>query len=486
MPNRLFGRVPITAVSKYLTKRVESAVAEDGDSDGGDDEGGDGQGVDGTELASRFSVGQYVRAHVLSTMDEDTTNSGRGKKHIELSLLPELANSGLEAKDLVQNCTVMASVESAEDHGYVMDISISGSNIRGFLAKKEVDPGVAEERMNVGSTLLCIVGDKGSRKKTVQLSTLPTKLGTVAHIASDATTINTFLPGTAVEVLVSDVLGRGLVGKVMGSLDVTADLFHSGAGPDGTDLDVKYKVGSKFRARVICNFPSASKPKLGVSVLPHIASLEAKTTTDHGKQKLPLDALASSAIVERCTITKVQSGVGVFVDVGVTGVSGFVPMAKLSDARVDSLFEDSGPFKVGSEHRGRVIGYSAVDGLFSLSFEKHILEQQYLRVADIPVGEVVHGQVDRFVFNEKGVGGMIVHLADGISGLVPATHFSDVQLKDPEAKFRKGNKVKARVLSADPVKNQLKLTLKKTLVNSEDPALCSYDQLGVGMKSLAT
>jgi rRNA biogenesis protein RRP5 len=49
----------------------------------------------------------------------------------------------------------------------------------------------------------------------------------------------------------------------------------------------------------------------------------------------------------------------------------------------------NGPWKVGTNHRARVIGYSAVDGLVQLSLQPTVLEQSFLRVSDVKVGEII-------------------------------------------------------------------------------------------------
>lgn len=475
LPNNIVGHVSITSISETLTGRVHaSAVADDTASIEEAEE--DSNDVD---LGSLFEIGQYVRAYVVSTMDDSAPTSGKAKRHIELSLRPDLANSGLSAHDVVQYSTVMASVVSVEDHGFVMDLGVADCD-RGFLSKKKLDKGIPEERLQPGAVVLCIV--TGKKGKITQLSTLRSDIRSIKNDPSTATTINTFLPGTVADVLITEVSTRGIIGKVMGHLDVTADLVHSGAGPYGTDLEEKYKAGSRIKARIVCTFPAAKNPKLGVSVLPHVLSLIPKTAEVDGKPVDPLTALPNSAFVETCTVQKVEPEIGLYVDVGIEGVPGSVHISRVKDGKVDALFENSGPFKVGSTHRGRVIGYSALDGMYSLSFEKSVLEQLYLRIEDISVGEVVTGTVEKLVVNERGLGGLIVKLADGISGLVPEMHLADVHLQHPEKKFREGMKVKARVLSTDPSRHQIRLTLKKTLVNSEAPAVKSFDELSEGLQ----
>lgn len=473
LPNNLAGRVPITAISDILNGRI-AAEAEGDENEEGDD-GQDNIVV----LKELFKVGQYLRAYVISTIEEASATAAKPRRQIELSLRSEHTNSGLSGQDVITNSTVMATVTSAEDHGFVMDLSIADSKIGGFLPRKELDKDISDAQLQPGTVVLCLVTGKSSNGKVAQLTTLQSKIGKVQNFASEATTINTFLPGSAVELLVSEISNHGIAGKIMGSLDVTADIVHSGHGPQAVDLDSKYKVGKKIKARVVCNFPTAKDPKLGVSLLDHVLSLRPMHTT---ASKHPTEILSISSLVEQCTVTKVESEIGLFVDVGVEGVPGFVHISRVKDGKVDMLSETSGPFKTGSVHRGRVIGYNALDGMFQLSFERHILEQRFLRIEDIPVGEVVEGEIEKLVISQDGVSGLLVKLAEGIVGYVPETHLADIQLQHPEKKFREGLKVKARVLSTDPVKRQFRLTLKKTLVNSEAVPIKSFEDLVLGMQ----
>ncbi|KAM0428294.1 hypothetical protein ACHAPT_007195 [Fusarium lateritium] len=473
LPNNLTGHASIVAVSEQLTERLEKDAAENDDEEGRKDED------EGIDLETIFTVGQYVRAYVVSTVDESAT--GKGKRRIELSLRPSEANTGLEKDDVVVNSTVAASVVSVQDRGFVMDTGISG--LGAFLSRSEVDSSFDEQRLQPGAVFLCQVISKGANGKIAQLSLQQKKLGNPKSVPSDATTINTFLPGTIADVLVSNTDRRGFAGKIMGHLDVTADLIHSGVGPAGVSLDSTYKIGSRVKARIICNFLAAKEPKLGISLLPHITSLEQKRptkTTD--AKKLPTAVLPISSLVEKCTVRHVEGEIGLFVDIGIPGLSGFVHISRVKDGKVDALYESSGPYKVGSEHKGRVVGYNEIDGLFQISFEKSVLEQQYLRLEDVPTGAVVTGEVERVIIDEKGVSGLILKIAEGITGLVPEQHLSDIKLQNPEKKFRQGMKIKARVLSTNLVKNQMRLTLKKTLVNSEAPVIKSYEDASVGMQ----
>lgn len=474
LPNNLIGHASIVAISAQLTNRLQGDAEKEGESD--EEESSDENDVN---LKTMFKLGQYVRAYVVSTMDGAA--GGKGKRKIELSLRPSEANTGLEKDDVVTNSTVMASVVSVEERGCVMDLGIP--NLNGFLPNSEIDPLIDQERLQPGAVFLCQVTGKNSNK-IAQLSLKQDKLGSTKAFPADATTINTYLPGTIVSVLVSDNEGRGLAGKIMGTVDATADLIHSGIGPNDDDLKAKYKIGSKVKARIICNFPTAKDPKLGISLLPHIMSLTQKH--QDGDEKRPLEVMPISSFVEKCTVRHVEPDIGLFVDTGIAGLGGFVHISRVKDGKVDALYESSGPFKIGTIHRGRVVGYNEMDGLFSISFAKTLLEQQYIRLEDIPIGSVINGEIEKLVIKEQGVTGLIIKIADGISGFVSETHLSDIRLQHPEKKFREGMKVKARVLSVNYVKRQMRLTLKKTLVNSEAPTIKSYDDVSIGMQTLGT
>ncbi|KAI9824997.1 MAG: hypothetical protein M1819_000626 [Sarea resinae] len=482
LPNNLTGYVPLTAISDKVTKRVEALLNEDEDESGDEDETNDKE----VDLKSFFHIGQYLRAYVTSTGDAGATKP-RSRKHLELSVDPRHANSGLSKNDLVVNSMVQASVVSVEDHGLVMDLGIGDEGVRGFISSNEVGQDIEYSRIEEGSVLLCLVTGLSSNGQILKLSADPQKGGNLkkSHYLSDAPTIDSFLPGTAVEVLVADVTASGFAGKIMGMLDCTADLVHSGAA-GAKEIEKKIKVGSKIKGRIICTFPTREPKKLGLSLLDHVMRLASPISTDSKGKRSPLDDLAISSIVDAAKVVKVEPSVGVFVDVGVKGVPAFVHISRVTDGKIEALSETTGAFKVGSTHPARILDYNPMDGMFIASMEPKVLSQPFLRIEDVTVGTVVKCKVEKLIVNAKGVGGVLVNLAEGISGLVPEMHMADVHLQHPEKKFKEGMPVTARVLSTDPSKRQIRLTLKKSLVNSEDAIWTSYDVISVGSRSPGT
>ena len=478
LPNNLTGYIPLTSISDKLTTRMEVLVAED-DSVSTEEEV-HGKGI---ELKSLFFLGQYLRAYVLSTK-EDSVSTGKGKRRIELSVNPTHANTGLTKADLVVNSMVQATVLSVEDHGLIMGLGLEHDSPRAFMSSRECGYNIDASKIEEGAVFLCLIIGLASNGNVIKLSVDRQKAGNLkkGNFLVDGPTVDSFLPGTAVEIQVSEVTASGIVGKVMGALDVTADWIHCGTTESAKDLVKRYPVSSKTKARIVCTFPTAEERKLGVSLLHHVVSFSAKTPlSSNSKDPItPIQALPLSTIVPEVKVVSVEPGIGLLVDVGVKGVQGFVHISRVSNEKVATLSESTGPYKPGSVHRGRIVGYNPVDGLFLVSFEPRILGQPFLRLEDVQVGQVVDGTIVKLIMKEHGISGMLVNIAESITGLVPEIHFADVQLQHPELKYKEGAAVKARILSTNLEKHQIRMTLKKSLVSSNRDIWKSYDTLKAG------
>ncbi|KAI9731001.1 MAG: rRNA biogenesis protein rrp5 [Cirrosporium novae-zelandiae] len=481
LPNNLIGFVPITAISEKLNQKLQALADEEMDIE--KEEENDEDENDDLNLKSLFSVGQYLRAYVTSTNED---SGGKNRKHIELSLLPIQANSGLSKSDLVPHNILQASVISIEEHGLVMDIGVGGTSIKGFMSSRELGEGRDYKTIKEGAVFLCLITGLSSNGNIVKLSADLQRAGNIKrnHFLTDAPTINAFLPGTAVEVLLSEVTSSGLAGKIMGMLDVTADIIHSGAVSE-KDLGKKYKPGMKVKSRIICTFPTSSTRKLGISLLKNVVHFLPSSNQDE-QEPHPLKTLPLSSAVSEAKVVKVEPNIGLFVNVGVKDNLGFVHISRVSDDIIETLSEATGKYKVGSVHQARVTGYNSVDRLFLLSMEQKIIDQPFLRIEDVKVGENVKCKVEKLIINPAGGSEALIRLADGISGLVSEIHLADIHLQHPERKFREGTSVSARVLLVDVSKRRIRLTLKKSLVNSDAPVWSSYDNISPGDSSPGT
>ncbi|KAF1815188.1 nucleic acid-binding protein [Eremomyces bilateralis CBS 781.70] len=460
LPNNLVGYVPLTSISPTINQKVESLL-EDSEPDEANSED-----EDDIDLESMFYVGQYLRAYVTSTEGHAVETKSKAKRRIELSLESNLVNSGISKDDIVAGSMLQATVSSVEDHGLVLDLGLSESSTKGFMPAAELSPEFPLSKIQTGTVLFCLVTGFESNKRVVKLSCDSKKLRALEkYCVLDAPSIRILLPGTAVEVLVTESSETGVVGKVMGMLDVTADFVHCGLNLPNQRSAEAMKEGSKVRGRIICTFPNAEPPKMGVSFLDHVRTLQNSATISEGHPVMETRPLSS--FVDAAKVYKVDRLRGLFVDVGMEHTPGFVHISRVSDKNIASLSASEGSFKIGSSHRARIIGFNQMDGVFSLAMDEKTLNEPFLRIEDLPIGDVLSGTVEKIVINDRGIGGVLVKLSDGIIGLVPEMHMSDVRLEHPEKRFREGMSVRVRVLSTNPERRLIRLTMKKSLVNSD-------------------
>jgi rRNA biogenesis protein RRP5 len=484
LPNNLTGYVPLTSISQQLTARVEKLLEEADKDEADDDADNTDEEFEDVDIKRLFKVGQYLRAVVVSN---DEMRGGKQKRHLELSLDPRLTNSGLTLDDLVVKSTVQASVVSVEDGGLVMDLGIDGVTSKGFISTNDVGAGVAHTEMQEGAVLLCSVTGHSGNGRVVKLTSDVAKMGDTkkGQSLTNAPSVKSFLPGTVATVLVSEVSSLGIRGSIMGMIDVTADMVHSGGAQGRQDLEKKYKPGSKIDARVLFSIPKDGAQKIGVSVVEHLLTLSVKCLSNK-QGASPLEQLALSTIVNEAKIAKIHPSRGAYLDLGIPRVYAFAHISQLSDKQVDVISEDTGPFKIGSVHKARIIDYNAMDGLFTVTLKESVLEEPFLRLEDVKAGQTVDGTIEDMPIKTEGIAGIRLKLSENIRGFVPIDHVSDIKLKHPERKYRLGMKVKARVLSVNSEKRSIFLTMKKALLGSEVEPWTNFSKLAVADQSPGT
>ncbi|EPS42394.1 hypothetical protein H072_3572 [Dactylellina haptotyla CBS 200.50] len=463
LPNNLVGYAPLTSISEQYTNQLKASL-EDDDMDVDKDEDDESDETDIPGLDMLFEVNQPVRAYVMNVSTGSTSGDKKNRKHIELSLLPSLTNPGITQTELVKGTTLQASVKSIEDNGFIMDLGLDF--VSGFMGKS--DCAAPPNTIKVGRTFLCHVLGLASGGKVVQLASdfhksIKGKTGKDASVG-DGPTIDCFLPGTlASKVLITDVKDNGLVCKLMGSVDVTIDIFHSGCFSSET-LQNKFKAGNNITVRLLATIPSSEEKKFAASLLTHVKEMGPQTHA--GKlalSKLPIGAIKSDAVVKH-----IIPGVGLILNIGLPATLVFVHISRISDKKIDALLS-TGPYKVGSQHAVRLLDYNSMDSLLLGSMEQKVISQRYLRLEDVKPGDVVKGKITRFT-----AGGMMVQIEEGMEAYVPEMHMSDVVLQHPEKKFREGAAVKGRILRVDLDLHRIKMTLKKAIVNSEGPVFAEY------------
>ncbi|OAP62913.1 hypothetical protein AYL99_02140 [Fonsecaea erecta] len=475
LPNNLVGYVPLTAISPQLSQKIQSLLDQD-DEEHNDSESDRDEEQD-IALPGYFRVHQYLRVAVTSTEQEKPGSKSPVRKRIELSVEPALTNIGLDRSKLVNGAVVQVSVSSVEDHGLVVELALEDGNVRGFIPRKQLPSGSSLSTIKTGAVLLCHVLEMSSNNKVVKLSADLTK----APVMKSAPSVDTFLPGTKAEILISHVTDAGISGKIMGMLDVTADIVHSGSFKDRQTFLAQYQVGKKITGRLIFNFPLSDVKKLGFSVLDNVVELSDASEAAEGEG----GKLALSSTIDEASVIRVEPGLGVYLQLNQDDI-GFAHVSRLSDKKLDTVSETSGPFKLGSEHKVRVLEYNPLDNLYILSAQKSVIERPFLRFDDVPLGAVVQGTIEKLLVGPSGIQGLLITLGEGLNGLVPQIHMSDVDLKHPEKKFREGQAVTARVLSTDPIRRRLSLTLKKALVNNDQKPWLRFEDIETGDSTVGT
>jgi len=120
----------------------------------------------------------------------------------------------------------------------------------------------------------------------------------------------------------------------------------------------------------------------------------------------------------------------------------FLQISHTSDDHVPSL-SNSGPWKPGSIHPGRITGFFPFDGILQLSLKPSVIQQKFLQVSDVVVGDIVKGTIKKLSDN-----GLFVSLAGGVDGVVWPNHYSDIVLKHPAKRFKESASIKCRVSSS--------------------------------------
>lgn len=171
-------------------------------------------------------------------------------------------------------------------------------------------------------------------------------------------------------------------------------------------------------------------------------------------------------------IVKIYPDSSLLLNLG-SGHVGYSPLPLVYDKRQDKLSREH---RVGSRHLCRVVQFNLIDGAAIVSLQPSVLAQRYMRYADISVGDVLEGVVER-----HGSFGTIVLIQGNIRGLCPTSHLTDGRNRNPQKKYKEGTPVKCRVLHVDAEERRVLLTCKKSLLRlGEGEILAEYAQATTG------
>lgn len=329
------------------------------------------------------------------------------------------------------------------------------TDISGFLSFKDAkqSPRSEERRLTVGHLVDVCVTKLSSNGRTCNVSVNPESVKSTSvrpsnalHVDSTSHTsmqltevsnVTSVVPGALVSALITAVQSTGLNLQVLGFYNGTIDQFHL---PPG-DVEENFKIGQKVKARILYDITPSTPPRFALSLADHVVSLTDKfVDASDGEKRTPLyEAFTIGMPVDPVKVISVEPERGLIVEIMPT-VEGFVHISQVSDEHVPTLSATSGPWKVGTMNRARVTGYHPFDGLLQLSMKPSVLEQKFLQVGEVKVGEVIKGAVKKLTDSA-----LFISISGNVDGVIWPNHYADIYLKHPQKRFKPGGSIKCRV-----------------------------------------
>ncbi|XP_069720305.1 protein RRP5 homolog [Phaenicophaeus curvirostris] len=442
LPNGLSGFVPVTQISDAYSKMLTKEVAQ-------------GELLEDLHsLSDMYSPGTLVRCIVTSV-----EKNADGRRSIKLSIDPKKVNKGLNASALASGMLLSGFVSSVEDHGYLIDIGVSGTHA--FLPRQKAQNYIKAVKrgsdLKIGQNLNCVIVEVKNEGRVVRLTIDRSEVAASLATEQQNWTLSNLLPGLVVKARVQKVTPLGIKLSFLSSFTGIVDFIHT-----DPEKSMNYAPDQVVKACILSIHPTSKVVRLTLR----------QSFLHPGGSPNQLSSDRMGAVVEEATVKAFYKQFGAVFELD-DGSLAFARLKHLSKTR-KSL--KPGAFKAGCKHKCRIIDYSLMDEMSVVSLKYQIIEARFLQYQDIHVGDVVQGKVLAL----KPIG-MQVKVADGIKGLVPSLHLANVILKQPEKKFNIGDELKCRVLECNPAGKKLILTLKKSLVQSKLPVLSCYEDAKPGL-----
>ncbi|KAK3510814.1 hypothetical protein QTP70_022728 [Hemibagrus guttatus] len=443
LPSGLKGYMPISSICDAYTRTLSSALD---------------SGTDLEDLVSPshlLTPGQLVRC-VVTTLDL----SKEGFVCLKLSINPKDVNKELNSSSLKAGMTLSGCVESIEDHGYLIDIGVSGT--KAFLPKEKAkdETETTKKDLKVGQYVMAKLEEVKNEGRVVRLSVSPTVVNQACAETHHGWTLNNLLPGLLVQACIKKVTTHGLIVTFLSNYTGLVDFMHMD--PDALST---YNVGDEVKARVL--YVDRVSRLVGLSLRSHLLSLGGSM----------LDTVTSERIGEvlkGCKMAAVHHHSGAVMELP-DGATAFVHKSHLKESK-----EEFNPNRLLAqpEHTLRIIDYSPLEQIHIATLRKAVIEMPFFNYQDIKPGQTVQCTVQSL---EKY--GMHVKISDHIKGLVPRIHLADIILTNPEKKYKEGMRIKCKVLSVDYQNKKLTLSRKKALMETSLPLFLTYMDAHVGLVS---
>uniref|UniRef100_A0A8C0EED8 Protein RRP5 homolog n=1 Tax=Bubo bubo TaxID=30461 RepID=A0A8C0EED8_BUBBB len=445
LPNGLSGFVPVTQISDAYSKMLSKQVAQ-------------GELLeDLNSLMDMYSPGTLVRCIVTSV-----EKSADGRRSIKLSIDPKKVNKGLNASALTSGMLLSGFVSSVEDHGYLIDIGVSGTHA--FLPRQKAQNYIKAVKrgadLKIGQNLNCVIAEAKNEGRVVRLSVDRSEVAASLATERQNWTLSNLLPGLVVKARVLKVAPLGIKLSFLSSFTGIVDFMHMD--PEKSMNYSPDQVVRRVKACILSIHPTSKVVRLTLR----------QAFLHPGGSPNQLSSDRMGAVVEESAVKAFYKQFGAIFELD----DGTLAFARLKHLSKNRKSFKPGAFKTGCKHKCRIIDYSLMDEMCIVSLKYQIIEARFLQYKDIHTGDVVQGKV----FALKPIG-MQVKVTDGIKGLVPSMHLANGILKQPEKKYNIGDEVRCRVLECNPAGKKLILTLKKSLVQSKLPVLSNYEDAKPGL-----
>uniref|UniRef100_A0A8C3PDN6 Protein RRP5 homolog n=1 Tax=Chrysemys picta bellii TaxID=8478 RepID=A0A8C3PDN6_CHRPI len=456
LPNGLTGFVQVTHICDAYSKMLNEQVATEELLE------------DLNSLSDLYPPGMLVRCTVTSvgkTMD--------GHQSVKLSINPKDVNKALNTTALRSGMLLSGLVSSVEDHGYLIDIGVSGA--KAFLPRQKSQSYIKSANkgaeLKIGQYLNCLIEEVKNNGRIVRLSITQSEVAAAIATEEQNWALGNLLPGLLVKAQVQKVTPYGITLSFLSSFTGIVDFMHLDPKKAGS-----YSQSQTVKACILSVHPTSKAVRLTLrQVFLQPGSV--------------LGQLASSRIgmvVEESVVKSFHAKTGAIFELD-DGTLAFARLKHLSDTK--KSFKP-GAFKAGSKHRCRIIDYisRAIPELFGGSTGREGADNKWkilccfvlisnpeekkliltlkktLVMSKFPVltsyeaakpGLIAHG----FIVCAREFG-CIVKFYNDVKGLVPKNELSSEPIPSPEKVFYKGQVVKVIVLKCEPEQEKLLLSFK--------------------------
>jgi ribosomal protein S1 len=353
-------------------------------------------------------------------------------KRMQLSIEPKVVNEGILLEEIYPGQSIMGTVASKEDSGFLVNLDLASRGISGFLPFKVLPEN--ETNLIIGKSMLFSVKSKSSLLITLEL----VSNGSVCKVPKLGLSERCLIPGAIYEIQASKNGKDKFVSFASDSLKGQLDTLSKS---DITEISA---------ARLIYSDPSNNRYVFSPS--PHIMNLCFEKD----------ESFTVGCFVDSAKIIKSDKSKGVLFKLAPETV-GFSHISKLSDEKVEKI--PILKFKHGSVHRVRVISFDLFSGVYQVSMRDSDMDRKISSYEELKPGQLVRGVVQKVQDF-----GLLILLKGELKAVVPKFHYS------PEAIYKVGSKVKGVVV--DCMDKRVTVSLSPQFI--EGPTLSCFSEAQVG------